>query len=382
MKIAIFDYALKPNRPGGNCSYQIVRALCREHEFTIFSLDCENPCPERIRWLPLRIPRRPPVLSQLAYYVAGPLKYRQHCHREGRAFDLVQIGTSNLWKGDVTYCHFCHRSYLRKQWREGHPAGMRGLAKLLEHLLYSIVEPVVFRRVRKIVVLSPEFARELADEYPFTKQKIQVIPNPIDVARMKRPDDFARSRYRANMGFGEDDVVLVFCALGHFERKGLPLLLRAGPNVEDRRLRLLIVGGEPARVSEYSAYAKRFGIGDRTAFVGIQEDLRPYLWSADAFVLPSAYEVRPMVSLEAAASGLPLLMSRFHGSGDLLEDGVSGIEVDRTVDGIAKAVRRFLELPVAERKQMGECARQRVLPYSIDNFVAAWRDLYREMDVA
>jgi glycosyltransferase involved in cell wall biosynthesis len=381
MKIAIFDHAMKPNRPGGNCNYQIVRGLCHEHEFTVFSLEIDNPCPERVRWQRIRVPRRPPVVSQLAYYAVGPMRYWQHRRRQGTTFDVVQIGTSNLWMGDVSYSHFCHRAYLRNQWRDGHPRGARGAAKLLEHLMYAAVEPLALRRMKKIAVLSPDFASELEAEYPFVKDKLTVIPNPVDVERMRPPAGFSRMQHRASLGFSESDIVLVFCALGHFERKGLPLLMRAQAGV-DPAVKLLVVGGEPPRVAEYSRRAAELNLDGRISFVGTIDDLRPYLWSADGFVLPSAYEIRPMVALEAAAAGLPLLMSRFHGSHDVLEDGASGIEIERTVDGIAAGLRRFIGISAKRRRQMGECARMRALPYSIDAFVSAWRDLYRELDVA
>jgi hypothetical protein len=49
-KIAIFDYKVIFNSIGG-CHLRMLRGLCHEHEFTVFAVEFENPCPERIRWV-------------------------------------------------------------------------------------------------------------------------------------------------------------------------------------------------------------------------------------------------------------------------------------------------------------------------------------------
>ena len=50
-------------------------------------------------------------------------------------------------------------------------------------------------------------------------------------------------------------------------------------------------------------------------FVGRETQVRPFLWLADAFVFPTAYEAFSLSILEAAA-GLPLIVTRVDGVGD------------------------------------------------------------------
>ena len=88
-------------------------------------------------------------------------------------------------------------------------------------------------------------AAELKKEYPFAADKVILLPNPVELERMKVPSDFDRAAFRAAHGVGADDLLLVFVALGHFERKGLPQILDAMAAMDVPRLKLCVVGGQP-----------------------------------------------------------------------------------------------------------------------------------------
>ena len=88
----------------------------------------------------------------------------------------------------------------------------------------------------------------------------------------------------------DQDLVGLFVALGQFERKGLPLLMQALATAGMERVKLIVVGGEADLLARYREQAEKLGIGDRVRFVGMQSDVRPFLWSSDVFVFPSLYE--------------------------------------------------------------------------------------------
>src|SRR6202012_3767851 len=101
--------------------------------------------------------------------------------------------------------------------------------------------------------------------------------------------------------------------------------------ITDKRLKLLIVGGREERIRPYKDLSEKFAITDRVVFAGMQKDVRPFLWSSDAFTLPSSYEVFPLVALEAAAACLPLLVTPLNGVEEFLVNGENGILVQQTV---------------------------------------------------
>ncbi len=245
-----------------------------------------------------------------------------------------------------------------------------------------LVEPWVYQRVRQVVVPSHGLARELTHNFPCVAGKIRVLANPVDLEKLNRPAEFDRAGFRANLGFCAGDVVLAFAALGQFERKGLPLLLEALARMPGVPLKLNVIGGRDDLIASYRRKIEAMGLGGRVVFSGMQRDIRPYLWSADAFVLPSAYEVFPLVALEASAAGLPLLSTPLNGVEEFLRDGQNGFLIERSVEGIKTGLGRFLAVCVEERHAIGRQGQHDVSRYSTDAFTANWRSIWDELAAA
>jgi glycosyltransferase involved in cell wall biosynthesis len=145
----------------------------------------------------------------------------------------------------------------------------------------------------------------------------------------------------------------------------------ATPGME--RLKLIVVGGESDLIARYG---EKYQLRDRVKFVGMQSDVRPYLWSSDVFVFPSLYETFSLVTYEAAASGLPLVVSHLYGVEDLLVDGENGFLIETSVAGVTGGLERILSLTPAARTAMGQQARLAAAGCSEHNFVDAWRAFY------
>ena len=374
----MFDYLVTPTNPAGGCHLRLLRALAAEHQFTVFSVRFENPCPDRIEWVRVPAPMRPLALLFIAFHLLAPVYYLFYRLRKRRRFDLVQMVESNLSFGDICYAHFCHTAYLKEHWKEAKPSGMRGFFRKLDHTLHAVMERGAFRRAKKIVVPSRGVAKELSQAFPFTARKIQVISNAVDVDGLGRPATFDRTGFRSGFGFGTQDAVFLFAALGQFERKGLPLLLEALKDVDSGRTKLMVVGGEPDLVASYKDKAHRLGLNGAVVFTGMRPDVRPYLWSADAFVLPSSYETFSLVAYEAAAAGLPVIAPRLNGIDELLREGENGYAIDRTREQVASALKTFTVLPEEKRIAMGRRASAAAAEYNPEQFERKWRLFYNE----
>jgi glycosyltransferase involved in cell wall biosynthesis len=382
MRIAVLDYLITPTNPIGGCHRRLLDGLSKKHQFTVFAVEFDNPDPDCIRFVRVPVPRRPLALLFVSFQLLAPVYYLAYRLRQRARFDLVQVVESNLWFGDLSYAQFCHRAFLRRGGARHGVGTLRGLFRWLDHRLHAVVEPWTYHRVRSVVVPSPGLARELEAEYPQTAGKIAVVPNPIDLDRMRAPQDFDRTAYRASLGLNEEDLAVVFVALGHFERKGLPILLAALDTLGDSGPELIVVGGQPDLVRSYQAQVRDMGLSRRVRFVGQQNDVRPFLWAADIFALPSAYEAFPLVFLEAGAAGLPLLVTPLYGVEDVAENGRNGLVVERTVEAVADGLRQLVALPTNERRAMGEQARVAVRRFGVDRFLAGWSDRYHTLTVA
>jgi len=376
LRIAIFDYRITRNNPIGSCHLAMLRALAAEHEFTVFAVEFENPWPEKIRFIRVPAPKRPLALLFIAYHFLAPLCYLFYRLRGGPRFDLIQALESNLAFGDLLYSHFCHQSYLKQHWSRSGAKGLRGAFRWLDHTLHAWMENVTYPRAKFVVVPSRGLARELGAEFPYIDDKITVLPNPISLPRLEKPADFDRAAFRANLGLADQDVVALFVALGQFERKGLPLLMQALGTPGMESIKVIVVGGESDLTARYAEEAAKLGLAGRVKFAGMQKDVRPYLWSSDVFVFPSLYETFSLVTYEAAASGLPIVVSHLYGVEDLLRDGDNGFLIETTVAGVQDGLQRLLALSPEQRHAMGQRARQAASGCSEEHFIDAWRSFY------
>jgi glycosyltransferase involved in cell wall biosynthesis len=381
--IAIFDYCVTPTNPAGSCHRRMIERLAEDVEFTVFAVEFDDPTDGKVRFRRIPVPPRPLALLFLAYHLVAPIRYGLELLRRGRRFDRVQGVESNFGFADVVYAHFCHRAYLRRPDRPRTEFSLRSWFRWLDHRLHAALEPWVFRRARRIVTPSPGLARELEREYPAeTRGKVVVIPNPVDTDRMRRPAEFDRAALRRSFGGRDDDLVLAFAALGHFERKGLPVLMEALRRIDDPRIRLLVIGGRPELVAEYRRKALASGLHERITFTGHQNDIRPWFWAADAFVFPSCYETFSLVSIEAAAAGLPLIVPTLHGVEDVIRDGENGFVINRDAESVAAAIRRLAALDPATRDRFSIRAAESARRFSLDGFAPRWRAFYAGLDAA
>jgi glycosyltransferase involved in cell wall biosynthesis len=378
LRIAIFDYKIVATNPIGSCHLRLLEDLAQEHQFTVFAAAFDNPWPEKIEWVRIPAPTRPLALLFITYHLLAPVAYLFYRLRKNAHFDLVQMVESNLAFGDVSYSHFCHTAYLNEHWRETPGRGMRRFLRWLDHRLHAWLENRTYRRASRILVPSRGLGNELVREFPFTSRKVSVLPNAIDVERLEMPADFDRAGARARMGFTGEDTVFVFAALGQFERKGLPLLLEALARLRSAHAKLIVVGGEPDLIASYRSEVARLGLERDVVFTGMQSDVRPFLWAADAFAFPSNYETFSLVSYEAAAAGLPVIAPLLNGIEDLVRDGDNGVVIARTIDGVTDGLKSFLGLPWTLRQEMGKRSRSAATQFNQARFSERWRIFYQE----
>ncbi len=378
MRIALFDYHINTMNAIGHCFHLIAEGLNDEHKFTVFAVSFDNPDPERIEYVHVPVLSRPLFALFICYHIMAPIVFWLYQLRNHTKFDIIHSSEVNIFSRGIIYPQFCNTAYLKNQWKTSHPEGLHRLICWLDHRLRAWVEPFAFRMARQIVVPSGGLAREIAAEFGAeVGSKVRVIPDPVDVERMRRPAAFDRDEVRSQYGFSPDDLVLVFVALGHFERKGLPLLLAALKEVDNPQLKLMIVGGTSYMLNTYRERTTELGISNRVVFVGTHQDTRPFLWSADLFAFPSAYETFSLVTIEACAAGLPILVSRLHGVEDYLIDGVNGWLVERTPEAITDR----LNFVLANRSllpKIGATAASSVTAYDIKHFVQNWRAFYAD----
>jgi glycosyltransferase involved in cell wall biosynthesis len=242
-----------------------------------------------------------------------------------------------------------------------------------------LVVPPVVRRAAWVLAVGT-LARDSVLARGARPERTGRFANTIDVADyVELADGLAtrRGELRAELGAEADDVVVLSVARLAPE-KGLDTLIRAAAEANEPRLLLVVAGSGPER-DGLSRLAGDLGV--RFALLG---DVQPasrlvelYV-AADVFALLSIHEPWGVVVNEAAACGLPLVLSdRVGAAYDLLEDGVNGHLVRAgDISGAASALGR-LAADRGAREAFGARSRELVQGWgyepSVDDFVTAVR---------
>lgn len=180
-----------------------------------------------------------------------------------------------------------------------------------------------------------------------------------------------------------DPAAFAFVFVGRLVRdKGVEELVDAFvglQRVASRPVVLVLVGNEEVDLDPLGARTQDVLAENRSivrpGFVG---DVRPWLAIADCFVLPSYREGFPNAVLQAAAMGLPSIVTDVNGCNEIVTDEYNGLVVPpRDAAALAAAMRRLAE-DGGLRERLRARARESVLPrFERESVWAALLELYR-----
>jgi glycosyltransferase involved in cell wall biosynthesis len=217
----------------------------------------------------------------------------------------------------------------------------------------------------RVIVPSRYSAGVAHDVYDLPRERIAVVPEPIDLTEWRRR--FAGAPRRA----GGPPTVLAVARM--YPRKRLGDLLEAAVRLRQRiphvRVRIVGDGPESARLR---AQAAGLGLDGTVTFLGeiTRSTLAVEYVGADCFCLPTVQEGFGLAFAEAMAAGLPVVACRAAAVPETVEDGRTGLLVSpRDPEELAMALERVLT-DAGLRRALGEAGRRRVEAFDLERVAA------------
>ena len=211
--------------------------------------------------------------------------------------------------------------------------------------------------------------------------KIDVVHNPADTARFAG-SDADRKEARALLRIADDEILISGMGI-YIYRKGFDVLLRAFAKLcpEREKIRLALIGGGGDQRKAYLKLADELGIREKLLLPErFVEDVRPWLWASDMFVMPSREEGFSIALLEALAAGLPAVVSDIAPCTEIIRDGENGL-VARTddPDDFSRALRQMLEMNPEQRKQIEQNARRTIRNFTPEAIARQTLTVYQKV---
>jgi glycosyltransferase involved in cell wall biosynthesis len=171
-----------------------------------------------------------------------------------------------------------------------------------------------------------------------------------------------RDALRAELGIPAGSLVVG--TVGRLvAEKGYRELFAAAADLRSQKpgVRFLAVGEIELEKADTIRENELAAAGEHVIFAGWREDVRDLLGVMDVFVLPSWREGMPRSAIEAAAMGLPMVLTDIRGCREVARDGREAILVPpRDAMRLARAIALLLDRPML-RARLGAAARARAV---------------------
>ncbi len=223
--------------------------------------------------------------------------------------------------------------------------------------MYTQLDRWSLRGAYRVVTVCQPFADRIV-ELGIRRERITILHNAVKPFVAPPASDV--DRVRRELAIGDEAVIL---SVGRLSlEKGHADLLRAAAILPGMNgvppFRIVIVGDGPER-GPLQRLAGELGVAKLVSFAGFQRDTTPYYAIANAVAVPSHSEGSPNVVLEAMAAGLPMAACRVGGVPEILEEGVTGLMVERQEpEQMAQALFRLLS-DAELRDRLGGAAKTR-----------------------
>jgi glycosyltransferase involved in cell wall biosynthesis len=357
---------------------EVAERMADAHQVHLFARRAEEINLSKIKWCRMPGIPWPEVLDFASYYLLAEIAISKRC------FDIVHsVGINAMAANVITIQNI--QPAKRGAYSQESEKSRISVARRFSRRLYLETTSAIERKAytHRLAHTSPLFLavsrgveRELRTHYDIGPAPVKIIPNAADTNTFKPPNPPERESWRQANGFHPGDIILIFAG-GEWGRKGLDIAIQALGKVPFPNVKLFVAGNDPD-FRRFETLAGEVGVKERVIFGGFRRDMPTVLGASDIFFFPSRYEAFSLATIEAAACGLPIVVSRINGTEDFITPGENGVFIEHNADDAARALRLLIE-NAELRKTMGNTARKLVeTNYTWDNVAAMTEAAYFE----
>lgn len=235
---------------------------------------------------------------------------------------------------------------------------------LKKKIYYNLFLKNIFKHANVIHTITPYESENI---FKLTKNKnIIEIPNFIHYSSL--PNDIS---------YAPKEEYLLFLSRIH-PKKGLDILIKSMTKIDDKEIKLKIVGTENAYAIELKNWCKSIGLQDRVEFIGGVYGAEKYdlYANAKAFIAPSYTEAIGMVNLEAAACKTPVITT-FNTGINPEWNANGGIMINPVLEELITAINEVNSWTFKERTERGNLLFEFVFDnYSWEKKGYLWDEFY------
>jgi len=313
-------------------------------------------------------------------------KYKFDCINFHQPFSALGVTRSPLGKRIKKIYTCLSLSFEEFKTRNPEPEGLIKKSIYFLNLLgRKYIEKRVLNNSDRIVVLS-EFSKDrLYQFHGITGKKIEIIPGGVDLKKFYPAHDKMQIRKDLNI---PGKKMILFTVRNLVQRMGLENLIVAIKEVVKVAPEIyLVLGGDGPLKKDLIALTKQLGVEDFIRFVGFipEEEIPAYYKMADLFVLPTLeLEGFGLVTLEALASGVPVLGTPVGGTVEILKNlNPNLLFKDTSSESIAELIldtyQDFKKYPLHQEELSIQCRKFAEQHYSWKKNVDSTEELFEKI---
>ncbi len=248
-------------------------------------------------------------------------------------------------------------------------------APILNWIIYYQLEKILSRTMDVLITINNE-------DYKIAKRKFKtdaikkVNGVGVDVGRFVPSSYEEKESLRKQYNYSSDDNIVLFVA-EFTKNKNQQFLINALPIITKQIKNFKVIfAGTGTEFDKCTALVDDLGLKRSVAFFGYRKDIENLYAISDVLVSASNREGLPVNTLEAMATGLPVVCTRIRGHVDVIKDGVNGYLYapgDQTTF-IKKLQYLFSDKKLI--KDIGSRNLEYVKKYSVDNAVKKMGEIY------